>query len=319
MSGVAYREAASENKVAELPLAHLSVEVGHCYMEDLLRGEDHLREQFRAAAPFVDAARAAVRSGTNRPRVSTCFLLDDYFSHEAPPGDVVETVRRVAAECGTPIDYMVRESGCRLADGIDLARMTEGYLLPEPGPGTNGSRPPPQESGWLSNGEGSPNQHSQQAMVDTRWAPPREYARRNHSIFVDVELWRDVEGERLWSCPFLAAVWHLLRLGLLRHGGDPVAVPQPAPPAGAWPEEWDELPVVMRLEERAAPFAAYRSVSVLPQQYQPVEHAAKVILDRLRLDQGVIDQVVRRAEREGVVLPLSLTGRMGHVFLESAE
>ncbi len=102
-----------------------------------------------------------------------------------------------------------------------------GRLVTEPVPGTTGGRPPLTETGWLTNGQRSPSTSRGEAMARrSPWQPPRESARRRHSIFVDVELWDEHDGQRTWSCPMLAAVWQLLRLGLLRDRGRPVVTPR---------------------------------------------------------------------------------------------
>src|SRR3546814_14147440 len=59
------------------------------------------------------------------------------------------------------------------------------------------------------------------------------------SVFMDVELWSETDKGRLWSCPFLAAVWQLARLGLLRHLGEPVLAPRPWT-GRAFPQDWDD-------------------------------------------------------------------------------
>lgn len=327
-----YSEATEQDRPSNLPLSHLSIEVGHFYMEDLLNGEDRIRAQFRQVAPWVQAAMAA--TGQARPRVSTCFLVDDYFRDDTSPGKIVDKLTRIAAECGVEIDYLAREAGCAVTDRPDrdpvqLAEMVVAMLLPEPPAGTNGSRPPLHESGWLCNGERSPASDTQsgQAMQVKPWQPPMEFGGRNHSIFLDVELWKDVpeqtEGRlirrRVWSCPLLASIWHLLRLGMLRYYADPVAVPQPPPPDGEWPDTWPQLPAVMRLNPDAAPFAAYRTLSVMPRSYLGIEHAVDVILNHIDLDQAVIDQVIERGRTENIAIPRRVTQRISHVFTDTTD
>ncbi|CAM5724891.1 hypothetical protein SVIOM342S_03063 [Streptomyces violaceorubidus] len=74
------------------------------------------------------------------------------------------------------------------------------------------------------------------------WQPPHETAARRHSVFLDVELWSDdADGQRTWSCPFLAAVWQLARLGLLRNEGEAVLAPQPHTATG-FPDKWTSCP-----------------------------------------------------------------------------
>ncbi|MGW5054037.1 SCO2522 family protein [Actinokineospora sp. NPDC004072] len=322
-----YTEAAARPEPRQVALSHLSVEVGHFYMEDLLGGPERVRAQFRRVAPWLAAAREAQAAelGGIKPRISTCFLIDDYFRADTDPAAVIPLLLDSAAECGVQIDYLAREAGCHEADRVPLAEITAAMLLPEPPVGTTGSRPPVQDSGWLCNGERSPDSTGRQAMLPAvAWAPPEEFGKRNHSIFLDVELWKDhavsVDGvrrvERKWSCPFLAAVWQLIRLGQLRHAGEPVAQPQPW--SGPWPRHWRDLPAVIQLSERPHPFSAYRTSSILPKPYLKIEDAVNVILDHLDLDDAVVAQTARRAEAEGLHLPAQLSDRVAHVFIEAA-
>ena len=330
METVTYVEGSAHDRVQHLGLSHLSVEVGHLYMEELINGEERIADLFRQVRPLLDLARETVHRGrAPSPRVSTCFLIDDYFNATTSPREVVEKLDRISRESGVRIDYMVREAACRKVDDLHLADLIAGMLAPEPAPGTNGSRPPTQESGWLSNGARSLTPGPTQAMRSADvWKPPLEFGRRNHSIFVDIELWKDRETVRLvdgtlddppglWACSFLAAVWHLLRLGMVRHQGRSVVDPQPCPTGDDWPDAWEHVPAVIRLNEDAPPFAAYRSTSIMPADYLPIEHASRIIIDHLVLDDVVTHQTVERAREEGVPLSESVTGRMSHFFIET--
>ncbi|HET9140219.1 SCO2522 family protein [Actinophytocola sp.] len=321
-----YSEATELDRPRHTQLAHLSVEVGHFYMEHLVNGEERIHNQFSMVAPWLQAAVAGVRAqvGPAKPRISTCFLIDDYFGSGTRPADIVPKLVRIAEQCGITIDYLVREAGCARAGDADLAGMVRSMLLPEPPEGTNGSRPPLQESGWLCNGQRSTDSPtpSGQAMQVAAWRPPVQFgARRTHSIFVDVELWRDSEttDDKLWSCPFLAAIWHLLRLGMLRYRGEPVAPAQYRSPTDDWPERWNDLPAVMKINPAAAPFAAYRSVSIMPRSYLVIENAVEVILNHLDLDPAVTDQVIDRGKVEGLEISRKLTHRMSHIFIDDDE
>lgn len=321
LDSAVYSEAAQQHQIREVPLSHLSIEVGHFYMEDLRNGEDRIRAQFTRIAPWIAAARATVDAGRGTPRVSTCFLIDDYFRDDTDPGEILEKLVTIAGECGVSIDYVAREAGCCVADDVPLAELVAERLLPEPAPGTNGARPPVHESGWLCNGQRSAEPGSDQAMRAQEWHPATEFGRRNHSIFLDVELWRTVKDRTdgkpvLWSCPFLASVWQLLRLGMLRYDGNPVAEPRRWPPGMPWPEQWADLPAVIRLNPEAAPFAAYRSVSILPPAYLPIENAVALILGHLSLDESVTDQVVTRGAGEGLRISRSVTNRLSHIFVD---
>jgi len=311
-----FREAAAERRVKRVPLSHLSIELGHLYMEDFVQGEERLREQFSRVGPWAAAARqnCVDQLAGKKARINTCFLIDDYFTRFKSPAEVVPLVIDVARECGLEIDYLARESGCAKADGVPLARLVEGRIVPDPPPETNGSRPPVTESGWLSNGQPSPVSGSPEAMGSVvKWRPPTQNAANRHSIFVDVELWDEGRGGRTWSCSFLAAVWQLLRLGMLRNEGEPVAVPQPW--SGDFPDDWDQLPAVVKLNPSAPPFSAYATMSVLPSRFLPIEMAVRTILSQVWPDQDVTRQLRESADRDGVRLPAELVDRLAYAFI----
>src|SRR5262245_20411073 len=77
-----FQETAAQPRTRSVPLAHLSLELGHLYMEDFEGGPERLREHFRRIRPWVDAihAETSLWAGPRRPRISTCFLIDDYFT-----------------------------------------------------------------------------------------------------------------------------------------------------------------------------------------------------------------------------------------------
>ncbi|GII66475.1 hypothetical protein Skr01_65600 [Sphaerisporangium krabiense] len=311
----AFGETSAERRVSFAPLSHVSVELGHLYMEDFQAGPERLEAQFRRVAPWLEAVRSAWRGrvGSQSARISTCFLIDDYFSRFGTPAALAPMVLDVAERCGLRVDYLARESACATADGLDLARLVADRIVSDPPPGTNGSRPPVMESGWLCNGVRSPSGAGAQAMgKERRWAPPVQNAKRGHSVFVDVELWDEKGAERVWSCPFLASVWQLLRLGALRDNGALPVRPRPRP--AAWPEDWDALPAVVRLRDDAAPFTAYTTMSVLSPRFLPVELAVRTILSQVAVDPEVLRQLKERGGEEGVELADELVDRVFYVF-----
>jgi hypothetical protein len=314
-----FREAAAEPRVEGIPLAHLSVELGHLYMEDFAAGPDHLVHHFEHVSVWAQAAVQACAKATagRKARVSTCFLIDDYFTRFSTPAKVVPELIRAARYSGLEIDYLARESACAVADGVPLASLVEGKLVADPAPNTNGSRPPTTETGWLCNGQRSPATAvpgTGEAMGEVQsWEPPEENAANRHSIFLDVELWDEARGRRTWSCPFLAAVWQLLRLGMLRNLGETVAVPRAC--ADGFPEDWDQLPPVVKLNPNAAPFSAYRTLSVLSPRFLGIEHAVRTILSQVAVERAVADQIARRCESEGLPLPAEVISRIEYVFI----
>jgi hypothetical protein len=284
-------------------------------MEDYELGPSNLRDHFRRVRPW---AEAAVRQCTDAlpgrtPRISTCFLVDDYFTAFGEPSQIVPQLVEAAEQAGLQIDYLVRESACARTRDVELARMVESLLVDEPPPGTNGDRPPARESGWLCNGERSPRSPLSTAMrAKQEWRPPQQNAANRHSIFVDVELWSEGAGDRLWSCPYLASVWHLLRLGLLRDKGAPVVEPEFA--VRALPRAWADLPAVTQLVPRAAPFTAYRTFSVLAPRFLPIETAVVTILNQISVEPAVAAIPLRRATDENLTLPDDIVQRIEHVF-----
>jgi hypothetical protein len=215
---------------------------------------------------------------------------------------------------GLEIDYLARESACATAGSVSPASLTLGSLVTEPVPGTTGGRPPLTETGWLTNGQRSPSTARGEAMSRrTPWQPPRESARRRHSIFVDVELWDERDGHRTWSCPMLAAAWQLMRLGLLRDQGRPVVTPQDWTDP-CFPDSLDDLPPVIRLNSSAAAFAAYTTLSVLSPRFLPVELAVRTILSQFASDADLLREAATRAERDAMPLPAELVDRIRYVF-----
>lgn len=312
--GAEFREVAAEPRVEAVSFAHLSIELGHLYMEDFAGGEAYLRRHFQQVAPWVRAARQSLvdELAGRTARISTCFLVDDYFTRFSTPRVVVPQLHRAAQEAGLQIDYLARESGCAEADGVPLARLVEGRLVAEPPPHTNGARPPAAETGWLCNGERSPADAVEAMGAVKAWTPPLQSARTRHSIFIDVELWDDKNGDRTWSCPFLAAVWQLLRLGMLRNDGRPVVTPRRC--EDEYPDDWDQLPAVTQLNPAAQAFSAYRTLNVLAARFLPIEHAVRTILSQVAIDSRVSQQAVARGTAEQLALPPELVDRIDYVF-----
>jgi hypothetical protein len=309
-----FRELSAEPRVQQVDYAHLSVELDHLYMEDLQRGQEHLRARLARVRPWFDAAVAsfaAAHPGV-RPRISTCFLIDDYFSDLVGPAELVERLLDAAGHAGLRIDYLARESGCATAGTVRPAELVAARLVSVPTQGTTGARPPTARTGWLSNGRRSPDTPNL-AMRRHVWEPPLEADKRRHSVFVDVELWDEPGGERVWSCPMLAAVWQLLRLGLLRDEGRCLVRPRPLP--ASLPKTWSAMPAVTRIEPRAAAFHGYRTLSLLEDRFLPVEHAVRVILNQVKQDPDVMEMTAARAAREGTPVPGDVPGRIGYVFL----
>lgn len=315
-----FRETNVVERTVDVPLAHLSVELGHFYPSDLSDGVDALAEHFRRIGPWVDRPRLDSLAGIagRTSRVSTCMLIDDYSdqSKMPPPTAVVPELLAAAHAHGVVIDYIARESACVATGQVPLARIVEGALVADPPYGTNGSRPPLDETGWLCNGTRSPAATvGGRAMgASVPWQPPMENGSRRYSVFLDVELWKEHHAHRVWSCAFLAAVWQLVRLGLLRAGGETVVRPVAVDPANL-PDRWEDFPPIGRLTAAPAPFCAYRTFSVLDTGYLPIEHAVRVILSQVEADSAALAATGRRAGAESIMLPPELADRLSYLFL----
>ncbi|MGI5165568.1 SCO2522 family protein [Spirillospora sp. CA-253888] len=299
-------------RVERVPRSHLSLELGHLYMEDLLAGPEELNRHFARIKPWSDfvAARYASR------RLSTCFLVDEYSSTIRRPAELIPEIMAAVASQGLTLDYLARESACADTGTVAPAALVLERIVPDPPPGTNGLRPPARESGWLTNGQGMarPGEVSEAMAGDRAWTPPRQNDARPHSICMDVQLWDEPDGERRWSCAFLSAVWQLLRLGVLRDEGRAVVVPERW--SGPFPQEWDELPPVIRLSERAHPFAAYQTMTLLETRFADVEAAVRLILGQVAVDPVISAQTAEQAAREKVEIADELVRRVAHVFTD---
>ena len=312
-----FHESSAEPVTRSVPLSHTSIELGHLYPEDVLAGPDRLRAMFTDAEPWARAARIVPVPDGQRARVSTCFLVDDYFGALPAPGEVIPELLTASEAAGLSIDYLAREAACAEAKGpagrVSPAAVLAAGLVEEPRPGAIGVRPPAAESGWLCNGMRSQSPRPASAMdLPSAWTPPRQNAARRHSIFVDVQLWDGAPPDRTYSCSMLAAVWQALRLGLLRSGGQPLV--EPMDPPSEWPGRWDLMPAVTRLNPRAHPFAAYTTVSVLPARFLLVEAAVRTIVSQVRFDPAVQEQLVARARQDSLSLPDEVLDRIGYAF-----
>src|SRR5438045_2516988 len=97
---VTFQETSAVERIAALPLSHLSIELGHLYMDDFQAGRTRLVELFQRVAPWARTAREVCAAGVRpkTPRISTCFLIDDYFTAFSSPREVVPMVLDAAEE-----------------------------------------------------------------------------------------------------------------------------------------------------------------------------------------------------------------------------
>ncbi|WP_433732349.1 SCO2522 family protein [Nocardia sp. CA-129566] len=329
-----YSEATDRPQITRIPLSHLSIEVGHFDPNDIADDIDQVKAEFGRLVPLVAAFNesARIQFGPGA-RVSTCHLIDDYLQPDTDPADILGKLLAAADETGLTIDYLARESGCwqtspflggvPSGEPIPVAEMVAARIIAEPVPPDTGRRPPMAESGWLCNGRRSSEHEPVQAMRARSYRPPEQFGRREHSIFLDVQLWSrqivDGVAETRWSCPFLVAVWQLLRLGMLRYHGEPVVDPQ-LWRGEPWPRRWHEVPPVVQVNPAAQPFAAYRTLSMLPKRYIGIEHSVRLVLDHLDLDDDVVTQIIDSAANDQVPVTVShkISDRLSHLLLDGS-
>lgn len=317
---VEYHEATESAAVERVPFSHLSIEAGHLYLRQLA-DRAFVRGQFEAVVPRVATAVAEARAVHGKDaRISTCLLIDDYNVNPADPKPspavAIAMLDDVARETGLRIDYLARESGCVQASSVfypdtrsrvPLAEIVLGLITPEPIEGSNGAGSSPLLSGWVSNGRRSEEVGA--AMEAIEWLQPEEYGNHGHSVLIDAELYNErlasapdpgkpKRVERVWSCSMLSAVWHLLRLGMLRNDGRQVAVPCVVTAVTDLPRTWAELPTVVKLNTGAAPFCAYRAVSILPRSALVTEVAADVLMNHISLVDEAFELATKAAAAE---------------------
>jgi hypothetical protein len=271
-------------EVAEVPLSHLSIEVGRLYAREL--GDvGMMRSQFQQIRFYLDAAIASSRTEFGPTmRSSTCFMVDDYNATKDGP--------KPAA-----LDQLLEVAAAKI-----IENPADGY------------HPTTAESGWLHDEHDRVRPQSVQAMRLLTESLPESY---RGGMVSDIELW-DKKGR--WACPYLASIWQLMRLGMLRHEGQAVAEPQLWRPDAGWPGQWRDMPAVTQLNPDAAPFSAYRTWSFLPEDYLPVESAVDRILGRIAFDPAVERQIATRAKAESVPVSMpTVAARRSYAFLKTAN
>lgn len=298
---------ASTSKDAAIAFSDLSIEVGHVEPNSFRRGVEHLENHLRRVTPWLGPARTAWDSPDSEARTSTCFLVDDYTAPIPPPSEVIPKLLKAAARCGIGIDYLVRESGYAGPDALSLARYIESRMADGDSRAAGAPDPSLATSAWLADGERRPSP----LAADASAAGDSEQIEPSDSIFMDIRLWPGDTAGGGWSCSFLAAVWQLARLGLVEDTSPADETP--------WEERslsrWNELPPVIQLSQDAAPFHAYRTISVLESRYLPIEAAVRIILKKVSDEPEILQRIAAHRSRDGVRPPAKLTDRINYVFV----
>lgn len=259
--------------------ADLSIEVGHAYLGEL------------ADKPWLPDASAASAAFWIKPiiealgsrKVSVCLMVDDYFVARGgiDPADAEVKFAEAFERAGLPLDYVAHE-----ADLADVAADVRAMIQPQPRFGELAHEQPSGEmntlkdsagrwvsSGWVSNGDPVRKQSVDRGfrIAGAATAAVKEYVRPEHrtSMALEVQIYKSDKNETEWACPFLAACWQLVRLGALRDEDNQLVFPKR----------------LRRLREDTAPFHAHKTLSLIPSSMLRVEHAVRVILSQLDLDE----------------------------------
>jgi hypothetical protein len=304
-SGAAAEASARED--AAIAFSDVSIEVGHLEPSSFRRGGEHLEKQLRRVTPWLSPARTAWVDPDSGPRTSTCFLVDDYTGPIPPPSKVIPKLLEAAGECGIGIDYLVRESAYAGCDARSLANYIKSQTADGDSRAASGPGPSVATSAWLTDGERQPSP----VTADGPVAGDSEQTKPSDSIFMDIRLWPGNTSSQGWSCSFLAAVWQLARLGLINDTSGAYGTPWEE----RWQSRWDELPPVIQLNQDAAPFHAYRTISILQSQYMPIEAAVRVILKKVSAEPEILKRIAAHGGRDGVRLRAKLTDRISYVFV----
>lgn len=61
------------------------------------------------------------------------------------------------------------------------------------------------------------------------------------------------------------------------------------------------------------------SMSTLLERYPSIEHAVRLVLDHLDMDEDVVEQTIARGRDEDVPVSRTATERVGHLLLDGAD
>jgi len=287
-------------------VSDVSIEFAHLYLAHL--DEEQAELAARAAQRWLNPLIAGYEDAGLT--VSTVVMLDDYFAPEGTDiGEKMHLLQEACRASGVRVDHVAHEAAC--AESIDRLRT---HLRQEPRAGDGSSRPPLEDIGseWLANGDPARGRRREPQAVGLLSLPhvkevgrqaegqarARLRPRGHHSIHLDIELWRDEHGAdtQVWACPTLSAWWQLIRLGMLRDetSGKPMAPPG----------------TQSRVD--APPLPARRTLTLLDPRFLEVEHAVRVILQRVSLPEAW-----RRYLREGEHAPdpLEHLERIAYMFM----
>jgi hypothetical protein len=295
---------------ADTVFSHISIEVGHFEPGEFSRGVKHFANRLRRVSPWLHAAQAVVAESTPEARISTCFLVDDYTAQIRPPAEVIPRLLEGAQQSGISIDYLARESGFVDGRRNSIAWSVRSRIANADLRSEDDAFPSTTASAWTCGGEQRPSPRiagSSATGEFSRVASPG-------STSIDVELRVEASAGREWSCAFLAAVWQLSRLGLLDSASRNYMTPQKLEDSNP-SSRWEALPPVIQINHDAAPFQAYRTISILESRYLSVETTVRTVLKQVSIEQETFRLASDNGASEGVMLPARIADRVNYVFV----
>jgi hypothetical protein len=274
--------------------ARLSIEVGHLYLDGIVTSSHARKKMRKFFRPIARQIATILKSRGITDNFSTCFLVDDYGKLQDPdaiPQKVLgDIVIPAAKDVGLQIDYIVREGGC--------ARLADTYMPTLTGVSEDDPRFP--DLVVLSGTEEIPNRRSEQSQPIG-------------SMKMDIELANTEGGITIYSCPFLASIFQNLRLGLLHDPRNPDTLAQLVD-SNQLGDDWEKLPVIMKLHEEAPPFEAFESFSIINDRFRDVETAVRFITNNIVLDQIPGEARMQALARaQGYKLNHSPSNRRGYI------
>jgi hypothetical protein len=303
-----YSPSMVEASLSDTLFAHASIEAGHLDPEDFMRGARHLQNRLEPVAPWLAQAKTVCRGDAQDAPVSTCFMIDDYTSSIRAPSVVIPRLLESATNCGISIDYLVRESAFT-SEAHSVAKLVADCL----------------PKSYLRIQEDTDLSVASVSLSDSHGqSPPKDrkddedcgpsQAVSPHSICLAAELWTDSSAGRKWSCAFLAAVWQLARLGLLDDKSQAYLTPQMLDQGTELPQ-WQYLPPVIQVNHEAAPFNAYRTLSILGTRYLTVEAAVRTIMKQVSLPADILQRAKACSKRESIVITHKVAERISYIFV----
>ncbi|MEL6363151.1 MAG: hypothetical protein AAFR21_18965, partial [Pseudomonadota bacterium] len=159
---------------------------------------------------------------------------------------------------------------------------------PREGAGSRGGQKlePVAKTGWLSNGDAMRQTYSlTQKTMGKKWTGSAARVSRpiyEHSIYLDTQLYDELDGQRRYACPTLAAWWQLVRLGADREESGRLRVPSNTISA-----------------HNAKPLFARRTLSFLDPAFIQVEHAVRDILRQSFFPEDLLS-IARGRKKSGI-------------------